>query len=511
MAKLKNILIIVFVIGLASCDKISIGHKTHALGEITLGKMTISSISSTKADLSIGTISYADSLSGVFLNTEYAEEMLDGQLLTKASAISTETLGTFFVDAFLDDELLEMPAASEEDRSNLHFIERAPVIKSSGKWAFQDVYRWRYGIHHHFWGYTPSVDLSVDQENPSHAQFSYLSDAEHDLILSYTDRYYGKSEEPVSTRDNNLKLEFYHALTALHASADGIHFKIKTGQYGGGSDYFGTLSTRALLEDAPAGRASVLGVSARNLYSKGTCNLTEGKDFKWSDQDVVWNDDTFASGELRFLIPQSRDHSYICITVRDNQRQLTRPYVFESETLLGSGEWEAGKKYGYNISGTFILPQLPNGQSGIDADFSGKLFQTLSLIDNVATKYIKRIKLTWDGLPGGNPGNGTFVFLSIEPDGTIPSEERYMSGANIPNTSLGNIGFILDHKQKSVIKGEIDLSGTSEFTQGKGSCEIEIPEGVTNISICASYIGSNNSGTCEWKLRNLTMDVVEWR
>lgn len=495
-------------LALCSCDKSGLSPNDGKVSSssIKFGKVHVSFPADTKADSSgprkVGEVNDGD----VSFSVEETVSSIGGYQ-TKAAATTTASLGGFNVEGFLDPEIQQKEGADDADKNNLHFIQNAPVTGGyqGPLWIgdFNGEYKWRFGTHHHFWA-TPNTltDYTIDQSDFQSASFSYTSNGSEDVILAYTNRYYGKDED-TDNKDAKLHLTFKHALSAVKINSENLVFiKRKTGE-----------------ADQPAGnyngepRCQVTKYEVRGINDTGDCE-TDGAVFTWSNLSLSNSSspvNLLANNEYNFVIPQDRYKevsgkatTLLHLEVLDRQRELTRPFIYETDDVFGTGSWLAGHAYQYNFTGSIIVPKLPEGQSGIDAGFTGKPFQYLSVIDNVSAKYIKKIRLTWTGLPGGNSGNGTFAFISYEPVGSTPAESSYMGSGNAPVTTNSHIGFIYNYKTNVCLKGSV--SGTN------CSCDITLPDDfASDINIYAAYIGSNNSGTCHWYLHNLKFEIIEWK
>lgn len=488
----KNIIFTTLLLAAAfvSCSKISSDEYRIPEGTIGFSKPKIGTLATKSPVKDTVTVCSAE-VDGCSLSVECREDYFFGDIATKGTVVTTSNLDRFAVDGFLGDEIDDMVGAADADKANHHFIDNGLVAKNGDHWSFEQTRKWRYGVNHYFWGYYPAdLEMSYNTDY-SEAEFTFTNeDFETDIITSNTERYYGKEEEAASTRVNSLSLDFYHALAAVEANTDGVQFKIKSGN-----------------TTAPAGegRGSILGVELRNLTETSACTVEGGSSFTWSNPTGLTNDSDFADNGTRFYIPQSLSSSLVCLTIKDNIRELTRPYIFSANTLLGGGSWETGKKYGYNIKGSVVFPDVSgiDVPTGIEVNFSGKNYQNVNVIDEMDCQYVKTIKLSWTGLPTGNAGNGTFALLSLENAGYTPKQNDYLGNGQSVNTGNDHLIFAYDLKNSSVVKGSVN--------SGVCTAEFEIPAGWTSVCVWVSYIGANNSGTCNWSLRDFSMEVVEWR
>jgi len=479
-------------VALVSCDNLSDDSRIKK-GTIGFTRTKITAVD-TKAEANdVVLVGKVDSDNYSFSVT-CEESIITDDIATKADAMTASNLDAFSVHGFLGSEIDAMVGASTADKSNHHFINGAVAATTDHKlWHFQQEQKWRNGVNHTFWAYYPStLDLEVSNDY-SEAEFSYShADFDTDILISNAERYYGKEEEDASTRNNALNLTFNHALAAVTANTNAVSFRQK--------------KSDGTIVDAPAGRGEVVSVAARNLAKSGECTVS-GSGIGWSvstEETVI--DEQLANNGLRFYLPQAKDDKVLVLTVKDVIRELVRPYIFNASTLLGSGNWETGKKYDYSIKGTVTVPYLKGGVTpvGIELNFAGKNFESKIAVDAFDLTYVKTIKLTWTGLPSGNQGNGTFAFLGITQAGAkAPSKSDYLITNNDANINNSNLLFIYNYKTPACEKGA--------YVDGVCSCTFDIPTGWTDLDIYAAYIGSNNSGTISWALRNFTIEVVAWK
>ncbi len=490
---------ILMVVVLSSCSEIDNSGSSNITrkGNIGFAKVGVGSLF-TKSETAKPEYEFKTD-EAVFMVSR-TEEPLQDLPSTKGAEIKTSTLDRFRVEGFLDPEIKEKGGATQEDRNNLNFIDNKLVVKDGSVWKFQEDQMWRSGIHHYFWAYSPeNIAIETSEADFTKAKFSYTSDFDSDVIIANTNRYYGRDDEDESTRANNLKLDFYHALASVTSNLN-VTFKVRpTGASGSGRDVVTT------------DRGELSNFTVRNIMSKGECEITDGLTFNWTEMSESADDADFASGNPRFLLPQDLENIVFQFTVLDKPRQLTRPYVFNAKQLLGDSNWEVGNKYGYNISGSIIFPEVvvpPGG--GIDASFTGNKFKNKMLIQQVDVRYISKLRFSWKGVPGGNAGNGTIAYIGLEKEGVTPNEKDYIQ-ANQPVLSNPNMGFCYNHK--------LDTDGGEPLQKGNYYegyrdwfwFDFDVPEDWTVADIYALYNGSNNSGTCNWIMNNFTIEVLEWR
>lgn len=576
MKKFFNLLSVFVLVAAVSCDKSGVdvqsGRPGGAKNSIGINKLSIGSLG-TKAQGKEYENTLESEAFSLSVTTE-VDNSLDSPV-TKSAAVTTASLENFRVDGFLDKEIMDKGIPAED--KVIHFINGELVSKdasesTSTKWvgSFNNPQQWRYGIHHSFWAYTPDITLEVDPEDYTKSSFDYTSDFENDLILASTsDVYYGKEDEPASTRNNNLDLHFYHALSGISAEKN-ITWK--------SYDKNGTLK-----DDSE--RGEVVRITTR-LLNEGSCDVEEGEgrvlSFNWTPEAAKFGmDGDFANGNAtpRYVIPQSLSSALVSIVVKDKKRDLTRDdYTFSADELFGPlaafenpdapaseriwKSWEEGTWYRYKIKGSFNFPYVEGGSDvpGIDLGFKGHYFQSNYLVQSVNTKYTKRLKMTFTGLPQCSSAKGTFAFVSISPvpdngnlapvvidpktgsyqrdtqsDNFIGAGPKWLRNNNVdllPETAdRPEIGFIYDYFTLSIVSrsngtpvgnviyrdsaGNV-VSGPNapgvDFGNSICECYFDIDPSWDTITIWAGYIGSNSGKEkTNWRLVDSHIEIVEWR
>lgn len=494
-------------VALVSCDNLSENISQIKKGTIGFSKPQISNVM-TKAvsdeAVLVGKVESDD----ISFSVTCQEGVIDSYVATKAGTeINTSNLDSFGVHGFLGSEIDRMQGASDADKNNHHFIDGVSAGTTDHRlWHFASEQKWRNGVNHTFWAYYPeSLDLAVNSDY-SEATFSYTqNDFDTDVIISNAKRYYGKEEEDASTRKDALDLAFYHALAAVTANTNNVSFLAPDEE--GGTPVVNPK------------RGEIVSVALRKLSKSGDCTVSgNGSTFGWSVSDDTAEDTAFGNNGLRFYMPQPKDNNIVVFTIKDNIREFTRPYTYDS--LLGNGNWDAGKKYSYDIKGSVTFPYVNSSTPiGIKLDFSGQAFDSKMAVEKFDVQYIKRIKLSWTGLPTGNQGNGTFAFVGFKEYEQKPVEDKrpkyedYMSGNNETrapgNTNPNpNLRFSFDFKKSKAEVGEVTISGGNQ--NAKCSCTIDVSD-MDFIDIYAAYKGSNSSGTISWTLHDLTIEVLEWK
>lgn len=506
-------------LALCSCDKSGLSPNDGKVSSssIKFGKVHVSFPADTKADSSgprkVGEVNDGD----VSFSVEETVSSIGGYQ-TKAAVTTTASLGGFNVEGFLDPEIQQKEGADDADKNNLHFIQNAPVTGGyqGPLWIgnFNGEYKWRFGTHHHFWA-TPNTltDYTIDQSDFQSASFSYTSNGSEDVILAYTNRYYGKDED-TDNKDAKLHLTFKHALSAVKINSENLVFiKRKTGD-----------------ADQPAGnyngepRCQVTKYEVRGINDTGDCE-TDGAVFTWSNLSLSNSSspvNLLANNEYNFVIPQDRYKevsgkatTLLHLEVLDRQRELTRPFIYETDDVFGTGSWLAGHAYQYNFTGSIIVPKLSDGQTGIDANFSGKPFQTLPVINDVSIKYIKKIKLTWHNHLVMSGASGTNIAIGWEYGTTAPSVNDYKSGNSF---DLTNNHISWAFKDGRVVKG-VPLGAVTPSSTNVYDFDSELEIDMTNfdimnynaVTIWCSYMGSDAGHSIQWNMSNMNLKIIEWR
>lgn len=498
-----------------SCSKDSLEDSDGRRSDSRIGITNIvASPALTRADAisSTSVSSYTDEAAGIFLDVEKTVEPIDCQIVTKGTEYTTSNLGSFIIDGYLDNEITRKVAVSDEDKADQHFIV-APadpgynVVKDGTVWKFDGGdYKWRYGVHHHFWAHTPSPSnltspltflkkTNSTENDTTKVSFNYTSDGSEDFLVSYKNQYFGKDEE-TDKKNEELDLQFNHALTEVQVNVSNIQFKVR--EPGATSSANDT--------DAPAGRCSVSNIYFRKVMESGTCTANKGA-CTWdnlSGGDMTRDVLSLNAGSPSFLIPQNSDSIVLHVEVLDTRRQLTRPYIFEAKDVFKTGNWLSGHKYGYNFTGKFIVPNLPDGQEGLDANFSGNKFKQKLVTNAIESKYIKKFTLTWEGTPT-TTGNGTIVMIVYSINDPVAGDYFLTSGKLKDGYESDNsIGFAYDVFHNEILKG--GKTGTSNY-----SCTFTVPDGFEDrISIYAVYWGGSNGG-CTWFMHNMKMTIDEWK
>ena len=471
-------------------------------GSIRIGAVSVASaITKSHSSQRENACEYSDESSGILLSVTESDSLIPEGPRTKAE-VTTETLGSFQLEGYLDTNIKDKIESPQSDKDNLHFMSTS-ASKSGSKWTTASPYYWRYNVDHHFWAYAGSLTgFSANQSADfANASFNYVSDGTEDLLVAYHKQHWDADENGHTTDDDELnKLTFEHALSVVSFTQN-ITFKevpVTNGVATG---------TPTVLTN---GRCSIDGIELRHR-SSGSCTAYSDGRFAWTPGTAMAVENIPTSG--LFVIPQAKTDENLRVVyhITDSWRTLTLPFVFNGTELFGSGSgsWESGHKYDYNITGSFTVPYLPENPHGINADFAGKDFHTLAVISGISTQYIKKMRLTWTGLPSANDATGTYAFISIEPSGSVPQASNYVNNDG-PVLENNHIGYIFKHKSPSAtLKGHSNDPSTGECW-----CEIDLTGISGSINIYASFNGGSNQGGgagCTWNMSNFKCEIIEFR
>ena len=580
-----NILAIAFasIFAVVSCDE-----KTQMGGSASGDYIGIGQISVdptiTKAGDAIKTAQAHIEDGGFSLDVTGTVEPYDCQPMTKAGIIDRESLTTFYVDGYLGPEIDYASGASATDKANHHFISAAPATYSEdnvgeyegtdykGGWAFspKDTYKWRDQINHYFWAYWPKVTFkSQDYQN---ASFDYTTNFNDDLVLAYHDQYWESGHCPHTggseTYYDELKtLHFNHLLSAVSINADQIVLRQK-------KDEKGTIDEQFKIRDKDGNPTTV---------DRGTINYVKLVSYptgSWSSSTNEWTLPTVktavsteVSDDPKFFIPQSvaiaqgkeqhgepttstKNNAVVEINVTDNMLQTTVSKFIGFPTTLTNAsnvdEWLAGNLYDYLYKGSFTFPYVPGGISGLSFEFKLKPSRAGVAVEGLDINHIKKINLSWDGMPIINGAN-TYVYIGLldpsksseyfNPAYPDPEDARHYYSDNIQadfpllNTSIADAGH-----SYIIFGGDIDsankftLHDTYLSTLGIGNVTFNPqPNNASNslishvtitdidlskisglsdkVSLFVAYYGGSNKPTdgCEWSIHNFTIEITEYK
>lgn len=445
---------------------------------------------------------------------------------TRVDEVTTANLNSFTIDGYLGDEILTCDYASATDKSNRHFINGVTVEKNTdGYWYFQgDAPQWRSCVDHHFWAYkgTPAI-LTVSGKNFDQASFSYTNTGEEDLVMGYQHQMWiDEVEGKVGSEDayplKNLKLK--HAMTELVIDCSQIVMKMLNVNGGEYTD-IPTVS-----DPENKGFNPRLAITEVLLLtpSKATCDLTTGTDGVQFDWDCPLIVDGNAEGYTTckcdgtapssiFVIPQKQNGNVLVLNVYDSWRDMTTPIFVEIPKLSDGTDWQPGYRYKYQITGTLVAPYCsPLGK--IDPNFSGKNFQQFAVLKNLLSKYVRKVRLTWKGLPQVSSNGTPCAVIYLNSSAGVPSSISYPMAelANIDWYGRDNVGFVgsvAHNKVEAVLKGEAVIGANWETAEC--TAEFIIPDSIyTPLTFYLLYDGDNN-GNANWTLSYAQIEVVEFK
>ena len=446
--------------------------------------------------------------------------------LTRVAEVTTANLDKFSIEGYLGDEILTCEYASDADKSNRHFIDSLTVEKNTdGYWYFQGTApQWRSCVDHHFWAYkgTPA-SLTVSGQDFDQASFSYTNSGEEDLIMGYqhqmwVDEVEGKvgSEDAYPIKDLRLK----HAMAELVIDCSQIVMKMLDVNGGGYTD-IPTVS-----DPESHGFNPRLAITEVLLLtpSKATCDLTTGADgvqFDWDCPLIVNGNaegyttckcDGTAPSSI-FVIPQNQNGNVLVLNVYDSWRDITTPIFVEIPKLSDGTDWQPGYRYKYQITGTLVAPYCsPLGK--IDPNFSGKNFQQFAVLKNLLSKYVRKVRLTWKGLPQVSSNGTPCAVIYLNSSDGEPSSTNYPMAelTDIDWYNQDNVGFVgsvAHNKVEAVLKGNAAIG--ANWAAAECSAEFIIPDNVDPpITFYLLYDGDNN-GNANWTLSDAQIEVVEFK
>lgn len=468
-------------------------------------------VKSPEDNLPIPVLEDEDSGTSLFITTTVCP-IAGGAPSTRATETTTATLSSFTVDGFLGDEIETCSQAEPGDILNRHFIPGATASKGADNyWHFGSTYQWRSCVDHHFWAYDGTPEsLTISGADYDQASFTYTNSGDEDLIMAYQHQMW------VDEKDSNgnwplTDLHFRHALSEIVIDCSQI--VLKEFNVNGGT------------ETAPAERLRIDNVQILTP-TIGTCSVevgSSGAEFDWTCPIIVGDEveglaplGCTGSDNSIFVIPQDVKYNVILLNVYDGWRDVMTPIFVEFPTSAVS-EWQPGYKYTYQLTGTLCAPYFTN-LGELNPNFSGKNFQQFAVLKNLLSKYVRKIEVSWTGLPSVN-SNDT-------PCGMIytPSSEGAPTSTNYPMNSMSditadgwyredNVGFVAATSHQVAIepiKGTI----TNSLNPATG-CQCEavfiVPDDVDPpITFYLLYDGDNN-GNANWVLHNMVIEVTEFK
>lgn len=476
-----------------------------------------------------------DPETGSFLEITTTVGLMDYDLPeTRVSEVTTANLSKFSIEGYLGDEILTCKFASDEDKNNRHFIDGLTVEKDTdGYWYFPgDAPKWRSCVDHHFWAYkgTPA-SLTVSGQDFDQASFSYTNSGGEDLVMGYQHQMWvDEVEGTVGSEDayplNGLRLK--HAMTELVIDCSSIVMKMLNANGGAYIDIPRSDDPQftGLPDDLDHSKLNPrLKITEVLLLtpSKATCSLTvgdNGVDFDWDCPLIVNGNaegyttckcDGTAPSSI-FVIPQNLNGNVLVLNVYDSWRNITTPIFVEIPKLSGGAEWQPGYRYKYKITGTLVAPYCsPLGN--IDPGFKGKDWQSYAVLKNLLSKYVKKVRLTWKGLPAVNSNSTPCAVIYLDstekPSATTYPMPDY---ASISWYNKDNVGFVASVAH-NVVEGVKKGSATIGANQATAECTAEfiIPDNLNPpLTFYLLYDGDNN-GNALWILKEAKIEVVEFK
>ena len=510
MKKIFAVYALAVVTALSACNKEDISREGVNGGALTIGKLGINEVI-TKAASESEIVEYeADCCGASFTVTEVVTPIYTPE--TKAQILDEGSLKskTFVLNGYLDESIKDKLAASADDKADQHFMKDAKVAYGSdSKWHTETEYNWRNMIKHYFWAYCGSgvssfsATAGTGGAQYGKATFDYTNPGGEDLLV--TKSATAKEWEEGKSSNELSGINFDHALAAVHVNESGIKIQRKQKD--------GTISeTNA--------RGTVRDVKIVS-YKDGKCTVENGINWTYSNGTTTTPSGDRASVSIKeagtnFVIPQDKSKVSMVLTISDDQRSLVRDYELSLNNW--SGNWAAGKKYEYNLSGNVTMPYADPQQWGINLAFSGNQTQHIVILDDLDYNLVKKIRISWDGIPT-TTGAKTVAAITLEPL-PVPSrfnESDYFSvnGNTIQAVKTNKkLGFLYDPFNKVVV----DNFGA--ITQGTEhcSCEFDLEEikaytssTATTYALVAIYLGGSASSSTTWNTNNMKLEIIEWR
>lgn len=441
---------------------------------------------------------------------------------TKVTEMTTTDLSSFTVEGYLGDEIETCRWAEPNDLANRHFINGATVEKGTDSyWYFQgEAPKWRSCVNHHFWAYngTPT-GFTVSGDNFDQSDFSYTNTGAEDLVIAYQEQMWvDEVEGKVGTEDAYpvKGLKFKHALAEVIIDYSSIVMKMLAVN---GGEYV-DIPSSSKPELNP--RLSINKVQLLTP-SKGTCNVSVGEngvEFNWtcpllSNGTVDGYTPCECTGTAPtgiFVIPQNSVANVVVLNVYDKWRDLNTPVFIELPSMSDGDKWQPGYRYYYKIKGTLVAP-FYDDSGELNPNFKGKEWQKFVIMKNLLSKYVRKIRVSWEGLPSVNSNSTPCAMLYLK-NGEEPNETNYpMNGlSSITWHTKDNVGFVAatsHQKVEAVKKGT--ATGLDDASTAKCSAEFIVPDDVDPpLTFYLLYKGDNN-GNAQWILKHLKVEVIEFK
>ena len=406
MKRIYAVYVLAAIVALSACNKEDFSHEGGNGRALTIGKLKVNEVV-TKADVGESSVvEYeSDCCGSTFTISEVVTPIHTPE--TKAGIIDANGLKstTFVLNGYLDAEIMDKPAVSADDMADQHFMKGATVAYGSDNmWHTENPYYWRNMINHYFWAYCGNgVSNFVVTDGKSGSQygkatFDYTNAGGEDLLVTTSPKV-KKWEEGQSGVLSGIT--FDHALAAFIVNESGIRILRRQNDGSTSENNSGGTLVDIKIVSYKEGKCTVEN-GFNWTYTNGTTDNTRG------DRESV----SLKQAGPNFVIPQDKTKANMILTIRDDIRSLTRDY--EMNLNSWSGNWVAGMKYQYNLSGNVIMPYVSPGQSGLDLSFTGNSTQYKVILDDLNYNLVKKIRISWDGIPTAN-GAGTVTAISLEP------------------------------------------------------------------------------------------------
>lgn len=427
-------------------------------------------------------------------------------LRAKATETTTANLSSFIVEGYLGDEILTCKGASQADKDNRHFIVSRQADKGSDNyWHFNGTKpQWRSCVNHHFWAYSGTpLAFTVSGSEFDQSSFSYVNNGDEDLVIAYQSQYW-VDEKDLDGNYPLRNLTFKHALSEVSIDHSPIVFKQFSVAGGTG------------MEDASTGRLSISRVRMITS-SNGSCTSSGGA-FNWTygTEDADYSDIECTNPDnTAFSIPQRPSNTTVVLSISDSWRGSVTPIFIELPETASVSTWQSGYKYTYQLSGTLCAPYYtPIGH--LDPNFVGKNFQSFAILNNLLSKYVKKVVITWRGLAYCQSGSSPMAVVYL-PKGQSPSSTIFPM-ENLSQTSewkdQDNVGFVTDVNHNIIstpVKGSITGGNLNNPSSCVCRAEFIIPDTETGpVNFYLLYDGDNN-GNASWKIYDMSIDVTEFK
>lgn len=318
------------------------------------------------------------------------------------------------------------------------------------------------------------------------------------MLIANHEQYYDDEYSPDENNGYITDLAFKHALSEIVINTDNIIMK----QY----NISGGIET-------PSEARCTIREQGLISYTGGKCtvdNESSGNP-QWSDLNTP--DITEINDGNIFVIPQATPNLASMLYIHDNKRLITLPVFFELNGGNAPDNLVSGSKYTYRLIGDVIAPYW-DGVYGIHANFTGKDFHSFAVLKNLASKYVKKIKVTWTGMAVSNSA-GTYVWMGCQIGNSMPTVTGYpTTSAGLASKPLIGFGaaFTTGSGTPTILKGNIEQTA-STLPEYKLSAEFDLTDVNASdmVSFYLVYDGGNASGQANWSVKDLSIEVTEFK